>query len=256
MNLVRDDVADLDGADIAPAIDTIDEAAFVVAGRDVIRVRGRSGGTDQRASGKADAEAGTEMRVGMGLGLAANGGEGGGKSEGCEGGSDGFGLGHGTSPTVANWGGRQGRIAVSRGWRKKGSKPAQGQELTQDHAYLQGFPASGAQELSQPFRPETKPAKAGNLEKDAEAAGRPGEIEQAKTVDQRRDRGHRDGDRQERLRHVELVVAEVEPVIFLFLAFRLGAGLFRACFIFLDIGLELRRLLGGERLVEIAGGLQ
>src|ERR1039458_10698968 len=81
LGLVRD-VADLHGAQIAPAVVTADVVAFGVAGR--VGIAGRCGSADQCAGRKADAEtpAMAEMRVS--LGLAADGGEsGGGRASPC-----------------------------------------------------------------------------------------------------------------------------------------------------------------------------
>ena len=70
-NLVRRlvGVANLDGADITPTVETLDVAAFAVA---VVIGVGCYGGADQDAGGNAPAEA----AVRMSLSLAANGGEG------------------------------------------------------------------------------------------------------------------------------------------------------------------------------------
>src|SRR5450631_1580391 len=118
---IRVDVADFDRIDIAPAVDAIDEAAFVVTRCDIIGVGGHSGGADQRAGGKADAKAGAEFRLGPRF--PADGGEGGGEGEGCEGGSNGFGFGHDASPTVVNWGGRRAAYQSVVDGRKKVQSP-------------------------------------------------------------------------------------------------------------------------------------
>src|SRR5450830_907229 len=96
---VGDDVADLHGAQVAPAVVTADVATFGVAGR--VGIAGRCGSADQRAGDKSGADAPAvmaEMRAS--LGLAADGGESGGEGERGKRRDDGLGLGHGGLHTV------------------------------------------------------------------------------------------------------------------------------------------------------------
>ena len=71
------------------------------------------------------------------------------------------------------------------------------------------------QERREPPRPQVEADEAADAEQQAKPARAPGDVEQPVGIDQRRHRRERDGDRDEGLRYVELVVVEVEPFIFL-----------------------------------------
>src|SRR6185369_4838229 len=78
-------------------------------------------------------------------------------------------------------------------------------------------------QLRQPLRPEIPAGKPRGAEGEAQDAARPREVEQREAVDQRGDRRDGDGDREKYVRHVELIVAEVQPVVFTLEPLRLGA---------------------------------
>src|SRR5690242_10114140 len=69
LNLQSKSVTDLDQADVAPAVITLDVAAAV--DRACCIGAGSDGGADQRASGNADAETDTKARVAWALPLVA-----------------------------------------------------------------------------------------------------------------------------------------------------------------------------------------
>ena len=84
----------------------------------------------------------------------------------------------------------------------------------------------------------------------------PGDVQEPEAVDQCSDRGHGNSDREERVGHIELVVAEVEAVVFFFKRLGLCTGFLGPCLILLDIGLVVRRLAGGDRAIDVAGGFE
>jgi len=77
------------------------------------------------------------------------------------------------------------------------------------------------QQRREPFGTQISIPQAGGTEGDAERSGSPGDIQEEILLDQGGDRRDGDGDRQECLRYIELIVAEIEPVIFRFEGFRL-----------------------------------
>ena len=85
----------------------------------------------------------------------------------------------------------------------------------------------------------------------ADPARAPGEHEHPVGVDQRRDRGERDRDRDEGVRHVELVVAEIEPVVFLLEPLGLGRVSRERSWYFLMSASYSAACLAGERLVDV-----
>src|SRR5690349_83806 len=89
LNLQSKSVTDLDQADVAPAVITLDVAAAV--DRACCIGAGSDGGADQRASGNADAETDTKARVGLGVAACCN--EAAGEREGRECGTGEFRLG-------------------------------------------------------------------------------------------------------------------------------------------------------------------
>jgi len=81
------------------------------------------------------------------------------------------------------------------------------------------------------------------------APATPGDIQEEILLDQGGDRRDGDGDRQECLRYIELIVAEIEPVIFRFEGFRLDHRLLGAILIFRDVGFVLGGLFAAEGLI-------
>ena len=127
-------------------------------------------------------------------------------------------------------------------WRVFGPESGPFAEPRRKAAVLTRF-GSGAEQARQPLGPEPDIRKTGDPKDKPDRARTPGEVEEPPCIDQRAHGGDRDGDGDEGLRDIELVVAQVEPVVFFLQPLGLGARLLRAGLVLLDVGLVSGDLL-------------